>query len=203
MRTLDATLPIAESIQRLLYPYAEVVIHSIPQNTIFAIFNPFSGRAIGDDSLLSHDELSALADSVGPYEKTNWDGRRLKSVSSVIRNNENEPIGLMCINVDVSTLLCVNEKLIEFIFPKHSIEQPEPLFKDDWQERINVCVHQYLLKENLSLDTLKRNDKKILVEHLRDAGAFSGKNAAKYIANVLDISRATVYKYLNINEKGA
>ncbi len=197
MNALDAMMPTAEAINRLLYPYAEVVIHSISENKIHAIFNPLSKRQVGDDSLLSRTELSALSESTGPYEKTNWDGRKMKSISSVIRDTKGKTVGLLCINLDVSGFLNIHEQLMSFILPQYFEPQPEPLFKDDWQERINVCVHQYLKENNLSLSTLNRSDKKALIFHLHEVGAFSGKNSAHYIAGILDISRASVYKYLS------
>jgi predicted transcriptional regulator YheO len=194
-RAIKAFLPTAEAIQRLLNPHAEVVIHDIKQNQIVAIYHPFSKRKVGDSSLLTQEEeIAALEDCVGPYEKINWDGRKLKSVSSVIRDENNKAVGLMCINLDISKLEKYNKIISEFI--DYERPQPAPLFKDDWQERINKYVHNYLSKHQLTLETLRREDKKKLIEHLHKIGAFSGKNSARYIAQIIKTSRATVYNYL-------
>ncbi|MBI2790876.1 MAG: PAS domain-containing protein [Gammaproteobacteria bacterium] len=194
-RAIKAFLPAAEAIQRLLNPHAEVVIHDIKQNKIVAIYHPFSKRRVGDSSLLTQEEeIAALEDCVGPYEKINWDGRKLKSVSSVIRDENNKAVGLMCINLDISKLEKYNKIISEFI--DFERPQPAPLFKDDWQERINKYVHHYLSKHQLTLVTLRREDKKKLIEHLHRIGAFSGKNSARYIAQIIKTSRATVYNYL-------
>ncbi|VEP15300.1 hypothetical protein H1P_3240002 [Hyella patelloides LEGE 07179] len=50
-------LPIAQAIEMLLYPYAEIVLHDLATNTIAAIFNSFSHREPGDDSLLEEIEF--------------------------------------------------------------------------------------------------------------------------------------------------
>lgn len=81
------------------------------------------------------------------------------------------------------------------------MSQPQPLFKDDWQDRINDYIHSYLNTQHLSLETLDRKEKKELIEHLYTIGAFTGKNSAKYIAQVIKVSRATVYNYLSSPEK--
>ena len=76
------------------------------------------------------------------------------------------------------------------------LPQPEVLFRDDWQERINTFMHRWLQERQLALNTLSRQHRKELVEALYAEGAFNGKSATHYIANVLGLGRATVYKYL-------
>src|ERR1700677_4483769 len=101
-KTIKRFLPTAEAIQRLLDPYAEVVIHDIKRNKIAAIFHPFSKRRVGNPSLLTPEEMSGLEDCIGPYEKLNWNGNKLKSISSVIRDETDQIVGLLCINLDIS-----------------------------------------------------------------------------------------------------
>src|ERR1700730_5232879 len=114
-KTIKSFLPTAEAIQRLLYPYAEVVIHDIKRNRIAAIFHPFSKRRPGDSSMLTPEEIARLEDCIGPYEKINWDGSKLKSVSSVIRDESGQAIGLLCINLDISQLIKINDYITTFI----------------------------------------------------------------------------------------
>ena len=95
--------PIGEAFSLLLFPHAEVVIHDLKTGCINAIFNNFSKRAVGDESLL--DEVKLLPhtqDIFPPYFKINWDGRKIKSVTAVLRNQRSEAIGLLCVNLDIS-----------------------------------------------------------------------------------------------------
>ncbi|KTD20377.1 Uncharacterized protein conserved in bacteria [Legionella lansingensis] len=196
-KSIHNILSTAEAIQKLFHPYAEVVVHDLQQDQIVAIFNPFSKRRVGEPSLFSKEEkMAAEVDCIGPYEKLNWDGRKLKSVSSVIRDEDNKAVGMLCINLDVSSFEKFNRALLEFLHSPQMIAQPALLFKDDWQERINRFIHDYLNKNHLSLDVLTRQEKRKLIEHLHVNGAFTGKNSANYIAQILKISRATVYNYL-------
>ncbi|WP_083852172.1 helix-turn-helix domain-containing protein [Legionella tunisiensis] len=50
---------------------------------------------------------------------------------------------------------------------------------------------------SLKSRNVKTSRKKELIEHLQQAGAFTAKHAATYIAQILNISRATVYNYLS------
>jgi predicted transcriptional regulator YheO len=190
-------LPTAEAIERLLYPYAEVVLHDLNTQKIAAIFNSFSNRYIGDDSLLEEIAVDGSESVIGPYLKVNWDGRKLKAISVVIRNSEQQPVGLMCINLDLAKFEALQELIQQFIQPEHLISQPEELFKHDWQERMNIYVHEHLKRQHKRLENLSRLEKQELVKLLNKKGAFNQKNAAAYVGKMLGISRATVYKYLS------
>lgn len=187
--------PIAEAISLLLFPHAEVVLHDLKTKTIQAIFNNFSKRAVGDDSLLEEmEELSSSQGVFPPYFKTNWDGRKMKSVSVVLKNLAQKPIGLLCVNLDISKWEEMHHWILDWIQP--ITEKPDLLFKSDWREKINTYVSNYLKQQALRLESLDKEEKKKLLLALEKEGAFDTKNAASYIADVLQISRATVYNYL-------
>lgn len=194
MKLDDSFISIGKALAALLHPFAEVVIHDLKRKKIAAIFHNFSKRKIGDDSLLAENmDGEDLPDYFEPYDKTNYDGRRLKSTSAVLRDNTGAPTALLCINLDVSMLFTAQQVLQNFLFHK---KQPQALFSDDWQEKIAAFVHNYLKKYQLHLPAMKREEKKNLIKALYEDGAFKAKHAAQYIAQVLGISRATVYQYL-------
>ncbi len=192
---LDPFKPIAEAISLLLAPHGEVVIHNLKTGKIAAIFNNFSKRKVGDDSLLDEmGDISQAEDVFPPYFKDNWDGRKTKSVSVVLRGDHDKPIGLLCINLDISKWEQMHHFIRDFIESK--VEKPEVLFKNDWREKINIYVLNYLKERGLRFESLDRGEKQKLLLALQKEGAFETKNAASYVAQVLQISRATVYNYL-------
>ena len=192
---LEHYKPIAEAISILLFPHAEVVLHDLRTGCIGAILNNFSKRAIGDESLL--DDMGKLSESQNvfpPYFKTNWDGRKMKSVTAVLRSQAGKPIGLLCINLDISKWEEMHHFILDLISP--ATEMPDFLFKNDWREKINSYVSNYLKQHALLLESLDKVEMQKLLFALQKEGAFETKNAASYIADVLQISRATVYNYL-------
>lgn len=190
-------LAIAEGISLLLYPHAEVVLHDLKTRCIAAIFNNMSKRQVGDESLIEEWESSSPFPTLFPlYFKTNWDGRKMKSLSVTLRDSQGHPTHLLCINLDLSKWEEMHRYILEFIQPVNNEIKPEVLFKDDWREKINVYVTDYLKKEGLTLKTLTKEKKRELIHSLYEKGAFQAKHAATYIADVLDISRATIYNYL-------
>ncbi len=195
MNELEHYKPVAEAISLLLFPHAEVVIHDLRTGCIRAVFNNLSKRRAGDESSLDEiDKLSDTQEVFPPYFKINWDGRKMKSVTAVLRSSQGKPIGLLCINLDISKWEEMHHFILDLIKP--ATEMPDFLFKNDWREKINIYVSCYLKQHALCLESLDKAEKKELLLALHKEGAFNTKNAASYVADVLQISRATVYNYL-------
>lgn len=194
--TLDGYIPIGEGINKLFAPYVEVVLHDLSSQQIHWIGNSFSNRSIGDPSYLEEYRIIGGSKVIGPYQKVNWDGRELKSISMVLCDSNETPIGMLCLNFDLSPWNSIRSLLAPFWGGFSAEAPPEALFKNDWNEKINIFVQKSIQKMNLNLSTLTRSQKKELVRQLETQGAFEGKHSAEYIGKVLGLSRATIYNYL-------
>ena len=194
---LDNYKAIADAIATLFFPHAEVVIHDLGNQRVAYIANNLSKREIGDDSALE-DMLEGGEEerNIGPYEKLNWDGQKIRSMSTVLHDAKGKPIAVLCINLNITLFETAKAALDLFLSSSKVIPQPDALFRDDWQERINTFLHGWLRQRQLALNTLSREHKRELVLALHAEGAFKGKSAANYVANVLNMGRATVYKHL-------
>ncbi len=162
-----------------------------------ALFNNFSKRKVGDDSLLE-DEAHAkeFPDYFEPCDKVNWDGRKLNSTTVTIRNAKGQPMGLLCINLDLSKFEELRQLLTAFTQLSFRQSLPDQLFKEDWREKISLFVQEYLTATGKQLKSLTKEDKRQLALQLHAEGAFRVKHAASYVGDVVDISRARVYNYL-------
>ncbi len=201
---LKSAIPIAEAFSKLLHPFAEVVIHDLEKDKVEAIYNPFSQREVGNESYLERWDFTENPQEnvIGPYEKVNYDGRRLKSISLVLRDNHDKAVGFLCVNMDVSVFENYRDTLQVFLSNNdaHLSEDKQSLFKDDVYEQINLFIQDHCRAHNIALENLNREDKRGLILSLHEEGAFNGKNATSYIARILNISRATVYNYLKEKE---
>lgn len=187
--------PVAEAVAALLHPHAEVVIHDIASDRVVRIWNAFSKRRPGDPSYLGHDpDLLAEAATYGPFEKANNDGSRLKSVSAVLRSAKGDRLGFLCINLDLSKIDAAVALLSAFGMPANAL--PEPLFRHDWREQINLAIRDFLQTNSTTLRALDRNDRIALMAALDGRGLFETRNAAPFVAQALGISRASVYGLL-------
>ncbi len=197
---LTAELPVLDGVVRLFHPYVEVILHDLESGTIAAVFNDLSQSTGGDRSAISKfvgEQAGAFPDVFEPYYRINWDGRKFKCVAVTLRDEAGAPVGLVCVNFDVSvfegfslqleTLLTIGRK--DTLSP---IEQ----FTEDWRQRVNECVGNFLKENQATLEALTTEQKRAAVNRLYAHGLFNYRKAAAYIAGQLKVSRATVYNYL-------
>lgn len=180
---------LCDSIVLLMKPLIEVIIHDLASGKIHYINGNLSKRKIGDLSLLDSDEFEENIDQI-IYPKINFDGRLIKSISIPIDNK-----WLICINAD-ATVFSKMKSLGEVFLNSMNESQPESLFRNDWQEKLHIAIQAYLQENGLKFDELNQSQKKMLTKRLFILGAFTEKNAANYVANILGVGRATIFKYL-------
>lgn len=179
MNNLENYKAIADGIATLYYPHAEVIINDARTRSILHV-----SRRLGGINRIAH------------YENSNRGGEQIRSITSVLKNDKDEPEALLCINVNFSALDTALAVLSHFLTPRQILPGRDVLFRDDWQERINTFVQRWLQERNVSLEGLSRHDRSLLVEALHIKGAFEGKNAADFVASLLKVSRTTVFNQL-------
>jgi predicted transcriptional regulator YheO len=199
---LDSFVPICDAIAGLFRPHVEVALHNLATGKVFYIANSFSKRRVGDSSLNEPETAFDQEDAViGPYAKINYDGRRLKSITAVIRGSSRKAIGLLCINYDISLLAGTAEQLRHMIAIPLRSASTAPLMAHDWRERASTVVGEFLLRRNTTLAGLDSRDMGELINELAQDGLFEIRRAVPYIAKVLGVSRATIYNRLAVARK--
>lgn len=190
-------IPVADAIARLFFPHVEVVLHDLETGQIAHIANGYSRRRSGDASL-TDDGISAEgeADIIGPYAKRNWDGRRLKSITAVLRDADGKAIGLFCINQDIETFAALGDQLKALTILPDPAPAASPLMAGDWRETINGVIGDYLSERNTALAGLTGGDIDDLLIRLEARGIFEIRKAVPYVAEILRLSRATIYNRL-------
>ena len=189
---LEPTFAVADGIAALFAPYVEAVVHDLATEAIAYIANPQSNRTPGDPSQLEEITFVGSERVIGPYEKINWDGRRMKCISIVLREG-GEPIGLLCLNADLSSFDSVRRALDAFLGTPAQDEQVSALFVNDWHERINRFVTGWCRDHDTVIDAIDRKQRRELIGALFETGAFEARRAPAYVARILGVSRATIY----------
>lgn len=188
--------PVADAVAALFRPHVEVVVHDLVAMRIAHIANPLSKRKVGDSSREDRFPEHALAQPViGPYRKTNPDGRHMRSITVVIRDGQARPAGMLCINFDVTMLERVRDSLGTLAFLPASPE-PENFFHDNWRQVLEQLVSQKEAAAGMSARAFDSGSRRTLIARLREAGILDIRNAAPAVAGRLGISRALLYKYL-------
>jgi predicted transcriptional regulator YheO len=189
--------PVCRAVALLLGPYAEVVLHDPRTDRVLEIWNPMTSRRAGEPSMLG--ELDALdpsaRDVFGPYEKLLADGRRLSSVSAVLRDADGEPSAVLCINLDRTPLERAAAVLSAFGAP--AVPRPEPLFEQDWSEHVRHIVGGHVRQTGRPVERMTRQDRLVVLGLMDEAGVFAVRRAAPVVAEALQVSRSTVYGLLS------
>ncbi|WP_318153079.1 helix-turn-helix transcriptional regulator [Metabacillus arenae] len=181
----------------------EVVLHDLTgsyESTIVAIENGhITGRKIGDPG--SNLGLEVLRGTVKDGDRYNYitqtkDGKILRSTSVYLKNSKEETIGALCINLDISDFI-VAENTIKSI-TMHSMNQDiKEVFVNDVNDLLD-----YLLKEcqkdiGKPVSHMSKEEKIKAIEFLDKRGAFLIKKAGDRVCTFFDISKFTLYNYLD------
>jgi D-arginine utilization repressor len=187
-----------QGVVDLFYPFVEGALHDLKSGTVVALFNNISKRQVGESTPLRELNIPVdrFPDYFPPYYKSNWDGRKLKCISITLRDAKNIPIGLICFNLDVTLFQDIESRFSTLLQLKGVAENPIELFGEDWQGQIHLQIDRFLNERKLTLHRLNRNQKKDLIQHLYAKGVFNFKNAVPYVADILSVSRASLYNYM-------
>ncbi|OMH39237.1 transcriptional regulator [Motiliproteus sp. MSK22-1] len=190
--------PICQAIAQLIPGQIEVVLHDFKTEKMVYVENPISIRKVGESSLVDLAQLEAdVMDSslIGPYRRVNSDGSRLKSISVVLRETDGTPEGLLCINLRLEQFEAVKQ-LMSLVGYTQKETGKDGLFSQDWRETVNECVRQVLVERGTTLVAAKRDDRLAITAALDTAEIFQIRGSADYVAQVIGVSRATLYDML-------
>lgn len=207
-KKLEKYIPIANLIAKTFGKNCEVVIHdlSIPQNSVvYTINNHVTGRKVGQsfEHLVKDVLLSKKFDSDyhANYITTAEDGRKIKSSTALIRDSEDKVIGALCINYDLENLNNIRNFLDEFMAAdQEKIETTVEPF-DNVMEIVDDLIDKIIGTNKI--EHLKRKDKIELISFMEKKGLFLIKGAIEKVAEKLDISKVTVYSYLDEIKKSS
>lgn len=193
---------VARAIVELCGPNSEAVVHDLsdPEHSIIALYGNLTGRHIG--GAITDYGLTVLATGgadgdVLSYTSVAPDGRRLKSASILVREQQGEMFGALCINLDVDSLHRAAESILAFTTWPNGPTHIDEHFTDDPNEVISSLYHEEVSRVGCGNNPLNRDQRIALVRALRNRGIFSYRNAPTVVAGLLKVSRHTIYNYLN------
>jgi len=197
-------IPIVEGLAKTFGKNCEVVLHDFSnmQSSIVAIENGHvTGRSIGSPMTevgLKAAKTGRTNEDMINYESMSLDGRTLKSSTMFIRDENDEVIGCLCINFDISELTVAKKVIDEFLDTDSTHE--EKIINDGTNKVNDVLidiVYQTLEEAGKPVSYMTKEEKVEIVKKLDNQGAFLIKGAIDYVAKALCVSRYTVYNYLD------
>lgn len=193
---------LAEMVADLVGPHCEVVIHSLEsldKSVVKIVNGHHTGRKEGSpitDMGLKMLRLFLQTGEVNSrsYFTRNNKGEMLKSTTCVLAGDNNKPVGLFCVNMNLSAPF---PDIIRTLMPDMAATLP-------MNENFGSSVHDVVEKstdtiisqvyKDSSVNPKSRN--KAVVFQLYENGIFEFKEATSIVSEKLGISKHAIYKYL-------
>ncbi|WP_410678758.1 transcriptional regulator [Avibacterium paragallinarum] len=200
-KILASYFPLADLLASLLGDFAEIVIHELSELScsVVKIVNGFHterkvGSPITDKALKILKAYQANPTHIEQsYFSTAANGSVMKSTTHIIIGEQGQPIGLICINLNLS-------------FPFHSILQSFQLptgnlvnnevFGADVEHLVEQALQRARIQLEHQHNVTTKNKTKLLISLLNESGIFELKEAINVTAEKLGITKHAVYKHL-------
>lgn len=187
---------IAQGIGETFAPFCEVVVHDLldPEQAILSIHNNLSSREVGAPA--TELGLARIADPDFPQIIANYanrfaDGRRAKSTSIGIKDENGRYVAALCLNVDLNLFGQMQTLLAQFC-QTGNVDIQETLDPAN-AEVIRAHIDKFAAGRLRAPQALKADERRVLLDELRQAGYLDVRKAMPIIAQHLGVSRATLY----------
>lgn len=166
-----------------------------------------TGRKIGGTG--SNMGLEVLAGTVKNGNKYNYitkskDNKILRSSTLYIRDNEENVIGCLCINTDITESVKFEAFLKEFNqynIDSGELESPE-IFAQDVTQVLDFLIQEGQKLVGKPAAVMTKNEKLQFLNYLNEKGAFLITKSGEKIQEIMGISKYTMYNYLDMIKKG-
>ncbi len=199
-------LPLVDAIADTFGKNCEVVLHDFakPEQSIVRIANGHvTGREVGGPAtglVLRYIGKPTKMQTLVGYRTRTATGGELKSTTIMIKDSKGLVIGALCINIDITGYLSIKKSLEELCL----VSDPEPDAKresvEKFESSVDSLIHdtleQSISKTGKPVAYMRKEDKLRVIQDLKECGIFLIKGAARRISRELNVSLATIYKYL-------
>jgi predicted transcriptional regulator YheO len=178
----------------------EVVLHDWSvgyEQTIVAIEGHVTGRKVGDcGSNLGLEVMRGTVQNgdIYNYVTQTKDGKILRSSTVYIKNKEHKPIGALCINFDISDLMTAKKTIESLIMNRGETAE---YFASDVNDLLDFLIQESIKLVGKPVTYMTKEDKLKALDYLDEKGAFLITKSGNKICQFFDISKYTLYNYLD------
>ncbi|QIB69522.1 hypothetical protein Ami103574_09350 [Aminipila butyrica] len=205
---LSKYIPLVDFIGTACGSNFEVILHDVsnPNASVIAVKNGhLSGRKVGDsmtdlalEIMNSREHLKK--DFIASYEGHLKSGKTFVSSTYFIKE-EQQLLGLLCINYDPSLLKDLNRQVLALMDSFHLLSQTN---SSDYSEALDSSIHDIssniihhvLSRIPVTPDRMTAREKLEIIGELEKQGVFATKGSVGQTAQVLHLSEPSIYRYL-------
>jgi len=200
-------IDLAKSLALILGNQHEVIVHNFSdlQKSVVFVSGNLTNREIGSsitEFLLKKIRRGETKENIENLKLKMKNGLILRSSTIFIHNENGDTIGSLGININLTNIIEMNSILNSYLINENDEEHEEKLMGtiNDIFEKI---IKKHIKDFEKPVSHMSREEKTRIIKKLDHAGVFLVKGGIERIAYELNISRYTVYNYLNSVENNA
>ena len=211
--SLAKYIPLVDFLAEVLGADAEVVLHDVEDvnRSVVAIRNGhISGRSVGSPATnvvlkIMKEGKGSKIDFLANYKGLAADGRALRSSTFLVHDDHRNLIGILCVNIDTRKFEQIRDYLDSILKPKSDVTSDETVerFSNSVEELAFDSIETIVREAGVSPQRMSQDEKIMIVRKLNEGGVFLLKGAISRVAQKLEVSEPTVYRYLNSIKKGS
>lgn len=184
----------------------EVVIHDLsnPRSSVVHVSNGrVTNRKVGDGIREMATVLRSPRfenDTLAPYLSVGDDGRRIKAMTTVIRDEGGDIVGAFCLNLDLEPFFQA-QNLVAGLVEAQPLETPDedetPIHDQGVLSILQHIIRQTISEVGVPVAAMDKETKVKIVGFLEEKEVFRIKGAVDDVAKRLGVSRYTIYNYLD------
>ncbi|UJF17955.1 PAS domain-containing protein [Vibrio sp. SS-MA-C1-2] len=194
---------VAETMAELIGPHCEIVIHSfesLERSVVKIVNGHHTGRKVGspitDVGLKMLSQIESTGEmSLNSYFTHTKDGRLLKSTTCMLTDVAGKPIGLFCVNINLSHPF---PEIMKTLMPDSSTTTVtiNENFSSSTTEIIKHALEQAVEEVDNDPTVTIKGRKKTITQILFQNGIFELKESTAMVSAHLGITRHAIYKYI-------
>ena len=197
---LQTYIPLVQAVGKTL-GVGEVILYDLTQSppVIIAKEGGITGRRPGTPATqLLQDMIREMIDAEESmrvnYESATKSGKPLKSTTVLLYNENRELQGALSINVDMSSISMLQHFIDQFSGKERMDEYEE--MPQNTQEFLSVMIRKGIEGLGKPVCYFDKKDNLEVVKFLNSNHIFSIKGSTDTLASELNVSRYTIYNYL-------
>lgn len=190
-----------DALGKMFAPFCEVVLHDLskPNNAIVAIECSLSGRQIGQPTTevgLARINDPSFPEVIQNYTNVFPDGRAAKSTSIGLKNSDGQFVAAICLNLDMSLLTPALNALKQLGATNSLLSPVCETLRAKSIDGLRQAIDAFSVKYGVTPCQLSAQQRRELIGQLHTQGLFDLRNAIPITAQLLGITRATIYNCL-------
>ena len=202
---LKKYIPLVDFLAEVFGGDAEVVLQDVSDfnNSVISIRNNhISGRKLGAPAtnLVLKVMNGNFTDKnyVTNYRGISATGKVVRSSTYFIKDDRGIVVGMLCINIDIDKYVQLKNHLDGILkLPEEIFEKTTEKFSVSAEGLASDSIETILEESGISPERMSQEEKMEVVNKLDKNGVFLVKGSICKIASILNVSNATIYRYLS------